>query len=251
MAVDLSLVRCYQGIPVLRVYGWRPPAVSLGYHQSLQEIDRARCAADGVDVVFRPTGGRAVLHDQEVTYAVILGRESRLFDRQIMTVYERISRGILVALSQLASDLTFERSGSTPADYHRGDMSSLCFASSVQHEIGFEGRKMIGSAQRRFGDVVLQHGSILLDQAHLRLAEYLAGKSEEQKSAVRRYMENRTACLNQLVASPVSRSRVTQALRQGFAALWSLAFTDSGLTAPETAVMIAEKEKLRLKSNPS
>lgn len=248
MAVDMAMVRCYQGVPILRVYGWKPAAVSLGYHQALSDIDRERCRAEGVDVVFRPTGGRAVLHDHEVTYAVVLGPESRLFDTKIMPVYERISRGILAALKQLTIQLQFERSKHTPANLTRGDLAGLCFASSIQHEIGYQGKKMIGSAQRRFGNVILQHGSILLGREHLRLVHYLAGKSEAQKESIQQYMLKKTVCLNDLTPQPLRYDAVAKALPAGFADMWQVQFKAGRLSDREREEAEQEKSSLQEKS---
>ncbi len=248
MAIDLAMVKCYQGVPTLRLYGWRPPAVSLGYHQSLNDIDLKRCHEDQVDVVFRPTGGRAVLHHNEVTYAVVLSRESRLFDSRVLAVYERISRAILTALLQLTSQIQFERAPRPEVDPARREWSSLCFASSIQHEIGYQGKKLIGSAQRRFGNIVLQHGSILLGKEHLKLVDYLAGKTAEQKAAIRQHMIQKTVCLHDLTFSPLSFEEVCMALPAGFEKTWHIHFKPSILSQAEIEQANEERRVLLQKS---
>ncbi len=269
MAIDMALARRFQGMPVLRVYGWKPPAISLGFHQRLNDLDLEKCRRDGIDVVYRPTGGRAVLHADEVTYAVILGPESALYHSRILPVYERISQGILAALARLQIHLHFERAPRQAKEDQPGDMSSLCFASSIQYEIGHAGKKMIGSAQRRFGETVLQHGSILIGQEHLHLVDYLAFRQEKRgaelsgaivgatapsdqawQSRARRFMQEKTVCLDDLSPVPLSYGVIAAALRQGFAARWGISFVDSALTGAEIETAALLREEIRNKTDP-
>lgn len=214
MAIDVVLAKSV--IPTLRLYGWNPPAISLGFHQSAKEIDTELCEKDGIDVVVRPTGGRAILHADELTYAVILPANSKYYHKDIMTVYEKLSRCLVSGLKHLHIPVAFERADKTPENFARGELSSLCYASSIQHEIGYNGKKLVGSAQRRFENAALQHGSILIGQRHLDLPNYLANKKIERKKAMRRYMESNTICLNDLSRTPVSYSDVSEAIRHGF-----------------------------------
>lgn len=230
MAVDLALARCHAGMPVLRLYSWKPPAISLGFHQRLSDLDLDKCRRAGIDVVYRPTGGRAVLHADEVTYAIILGAGSTLFHERILPVYERISQGILAGLARLDVPLDFERAPRLEQAPGAGDLASLCFASSVQYEIGHDGKKMIGSAQRRFDDVVLQHGSILLGREHLQLVDYLAAPAS---TAARRFMQDKTISLNEISPRPLDYATVAAALQAGFAGHWGIDFVASELTAAE------------------
>ncbi len=233
MAIDLALTESYRGTPTLRVYGWKPPAISLGFHQSLLDLDLTRCAEDGIDVVYRPTGGRAVLHAAEITYAVVLGPQSALYDQRILPVYERISQGILAALQQLYIPIAFERAGKNPQNYSQGELGSLCYAASVKYEIGHAGRKLIGSAQRRFGDVVLQHGSILMGQEHLKLVDYLSRQDAQWQRTAKKMMLQKTVCLNDLSPAPLTYEQLALALRAGFAWQWNLNLLEDGLTAEE------------------
>jgi lipoate-protein ligase A len=236
MAIDTALACAYRGVPVLRVYGWKPPAISLGHHQRLHDLDLDRCSRDGIDVVYRPTGGRAVLHADEVTYAVILGPESRLYDTRVLPVYERISAGLMAALALLGIPLDFERTARASSQQDKSGLARLCFASSIQYEIGHAGKKMIGSAQRRYGTTVLQHGSILLGGAHLQLVDYLAQRDENWQVQARRFMQEKTVCLNDISPLPLEYSRVAAALRSGFAADWGITFSDAELSEEEQAL---------------
>ena len=239
MAIDEALamhIGRTQGAPVLRVYAWRPAAVSLGFHQSFDDIRIDLCQRDGIDVVMRPTGGRAVLHADELTYAVIIPENSLHYRQEISSLYEMLSRGILKALEYLDIHVRFERSATTPKNFARGELSALCYASSVQHEIGFQGKKLVGSAQRRFEGAALQHGSILIGAKHLDLADYLSRGDHKWRQAVKRYMASHTVCLNDLSATPITYRELAAAMKKGFASALNIAFTDDELSAEELSL---------------
>ena len=159
-----------EAAPVLRLYRWSPPAVSLGYNQQPEDFDAERIAALGFDLVRRPTGGRAILHAQELTYAVIGASPSPLFGDSLHSTYQRINQALLAFLDGLG--LAAEVSAGESRSQATGP---VCFQSAGQHEVKVGGRKLIGSAQRRAGGVFLQHGSILTGPAHLRLLDCLGG----------------------------------------------------------------------------
>jgi len=205
-----------ESIATLRTYSWRPYAISLGYHQSEKEIDLNRCRKDDIDVVRRPTGGRAILHADELTYAVVIPQRSKFFDKSVVTVYKNLSRAIVAGLNELQIDVEFEGAASTPKNFAKGDLSMLCFASSVQHEIGWQGRKLVGSAQRRIGNTILQHGSILIGPKHLDLVNYLIFDNHDKRKVALRHLMRKTVCLNELATGSFSYSAVQKALCRGF-----------------------------------
>jgi lipoyl(octanoyl) transferase len=236
MAVDLAMARTaaqHSYCSTLRIYAWQPAAISLGFHQSLNDIDIPLCRSRGIDVVYRPTGGRAVLHSNELTYAVVLSPSSRFFKTEIMAVYEQLSRAILAGLSFLQVPADFDRSERTPQNFSRGELSSLCYASAIQHEIGVGGRKLIGSAQRRFETAILQHGSILIGPEHADLAFYLNQGDDTWRSAVHRYMTRHTVCLNELAPKPILYDELSRALRIGFSQALEIDWTDETLSENE------------------
>ncbi len=221
--------------PTLRVFAWQPPCISLGYHQKLEDIDRARCAADGVDVVRRPTGGRAILHDEELTYSVVIPAASPLYCQDTLQTYELISKALVVGLNNLGVNARFERARESSNDYRRGEFSVPCFSSSVRNEVLWQGRKLVGSAQRRFEGAVLQHGSILLGPAHLRLVDYLAGLTEEQRARYRDYLRQRTAAVDEIAGRGISFAEMAEALARGFAEVFDIALVAGELTDKEMA----------------
>jgi lipoate-protein ligase A len=154
--------------PVLRVYRWRPPAVTIGYNQDLDGFDSTAAEAAGFDLVRRPTGGRAILHADELTYCIVGSSPGPLFGESLHQCYMKINEALLDFLRSLGVEA--EVSAGESRDEMRG---MLCFKSAGQHEIRVGGRKLIGSAQRRRAGVFLQHGSILAGPGHLRLPEFV------------------------------------------------------------------------------
>ncbi len=225
------------GTPVVRLFRWTPWAVSLGYNQNPADIDAARCSRDGIDIVRRPTGGRAILHAEELTYSVVMpaGRAG------VLSVYNEISRALVHGLSLFGIDVSLQKAQPDFPRMYRQVSSIPCFTSSARYEIEHGGRKLVGSAQRRFSDgehsVVLQHGSILLGPAHRRLVDYLAVGSEEALAGIRMEMEEKTTDLSEIRGAPVDPAELTRALRRGFEEAWSV-------TLEETPLNLLEEELL-------
>ncbi|MBK7256994.1 MAG: lipoate--protein ligase family protein [Ignavibacteriae bacterium] len=229
MERDEALARALQnqdddGVQVLRLYGWEPPAISLGHHQDASTIDQERLRGDGIDLVRRPTGGRAILHHDELTYCVVMfsGR------RSILQVYNAISEALVRGLALYGVEVSLQRSQPDFGTAYRDQSSIPCFTSSARYEIEWEGRKLVGSAQRRYADgerdVVLQHGSILCGPAHRRLAEYLRIGSEAVRERIEREMRDKTVDLAEITGRPVDRERLKECIRQGFEEAWGIQF---------------------------
>jgi len=163
------------GSPSLRVYGWSPPAISVGYNQSTDDFDITKLHVAGIDIIRRPTGGRAILHAHELTYSVAMKIEGR----SLHEIYRQINVALLEGLRNLGIEAQLSQQGSNFSQMSKEPSFALCFFTSAKHEIQFSGQKLIGSAQRRYGDVVLQHGSLLLGPQHRRLVEFLSLKSRE------------------------------------------------------------------------
>ena len=141
--------------PTLRLYTWDRPTVSLGRNQRDAWLDRNLCAALGVDVVRRPTGGRALLHmDDEITYAVVLPDVGKLSVRE---AFEGIAAQLARALRRLGLDVGTSGQGSTPA----AQLNPHCGEVLTAGEVCWRGQKLVGSAQMRSGERLLQHGSLL------------------------------------------------------------------------------------------
>jgi lipoate-protein ligase A len=172
MAADLA---CLDEVaagadPVLRFYAWSPPALSLGRFQPDADVDRARCADLGVEVVRRPTGGKALLHGADLTYAVALARPPGP-EGHVDAVYRTIAAGLVAGLAELGVSATVGE--------ERGPAGPVCFAAAQGADLRVGDRKLCGSAQVQRGDAVLQHGSVLLDRLPFDEVDLLAGPPPE------------------------------------------------------------------------
>jgi lipoyl(octanoyl) transferase len=211
MRRDVSLLdACARGeiAGAVRLYGFSPACLSLGRMQSLDDVDLEACARDGVDVVRRPSGGRAVLHDQEVTYSVVCRSTDPVFGGRVLESCSRIHHAIAAGLEQLGVPTTPR---AMPANVRRdareGAAVADCFARPAAHELlDHRGRKLVGSAQARRAGALLQHGSVLLEPP--RAAVYLnKGDANPRPPG---------AGVRELVGRPVSREELVHALAAGF-----------------------------------
>ncbi|MBN1448847.1 MAG: lipoate--protein ligase family protein [Bacteroidetes bacterium] len=219
--------------PLLRVYGWKPWCISLGRHQRIDEIDCERTAEAGFDIVRRPTGGRAILHAEELTYCVVMPSEGR----GIMDVYRQISEALTAGLKRLVPDIDIAKAQPNFQRLYREPGGIPCFSSSARYEIEFGGKKLVGSAQRRIGSAVLQHGSILIGDAHLRLADLLT-VDEDVRAQLRHDMQEHTITLQDILQRPVTREEVLDAVKKGFEQTWNMCFS----TLPENDYISDEDE---------
>ena len=173
MAVDevlLDRVAAGASAPTLRFYQWMPACLSLGYFQLFDVVNRDGCRALGVEVVRRPTGGRAILHDRELTYSLALPASLLGHDGGVLPSYYRLSLALQEGLRGLGVPATLapeSAANGSPAD------GPVCFDRPSAHEILLDGRKLVGSAQVRRGGALLQHGSILIEPRIGKLLECL------------------------------------------------------------------------------
>lgn len=203
------------GFPMLRVYGWQPWAVSLGANQKETDIDRTECEARGFAIVRRATGGRAVLHADELTYSLVL----RIPDGMtVHDLYRMTHERLLAGLRTITPDIDFEKSQPNFRQVYAAEpqQTIACFASSARYEIMHDARKVVGSAQRVFGNVLLQHGSILLGAGHEQLAAISARKDGSNPDALREYILSHSATLSEIVGRRVEFQDVARAVKYGF-----------------------------------
>jgi lipoate-protein ligase A len=187
--------------PIFRIYAWRPWALSLGFNQKETDIDKGKCAELGFNIVRRPTGGRGVLHANELTYSIVCKIPK---DKTHHDLYKDIHIFLLDKLKRLnIPDLDFEKSQPNfRENYKHGDISASCFASSARWEIECQGKKLIGSAQRMFGDVLLQHGSILLGAGHELLSQVL-NADDEKKERLRQFTLDHSITISEALGREV------------------------------------------------
>lgn len=180
MSVDEELLAHAQAgerVPVLRFYSWDPPAVSIGRFQKIEEaVNAVACKQRGIDIVRRVTGGRAVLHNRELTYSIIARTDDLLFPTNVLGTYKLIAAGLLRGLTNLGIPAEMvSRSNRHAVLVKKNARDAACFSSPSWYEILVHGRKIIGSAQRRLSGAFLQHGSILMDYDAALEAELIPG----------------------------------------------------------------------------
>ena len=169
---------------VLRIYTWLKPTISIGFHQKADDIDYILCDRDGIAVVRRPTGGRAILHWGEITYCFIAAMQAGGGQKARGEIYRKVHSAILNALRMHELDVNFAAEKKIIRK-----QNPLCFATSVGTELEYEGKKVVGSAQRLIKSTILQHGSILISPEHLKLPDYL-NVSEELRQQLREQLES-------------------------------------------------------------
>src|SRR5256714_10268173 len=184
MAVDevlLDGVASGEAPPTLRFYEWVPPCLSLGYFQPFGVVDVDGCRALGVEVVRRPTGGRAILHDRELTYSVALPASVLGHEGGVLPSSSRLSLAWQDGLRRLGVPATLAPESASSSAAH----GPVCFDRPSAHEILLRGRKLVGSAQMRRGGALLQHGSIVIEPRMANLVACLQLDDDPLTAAVR------------------------------------------------------------------
>jgi lipoate-protein ligase A len=208
----------------VRIYSFSPPCLSLGRMQRDDDVDLVACARDGVAVVHRPSGGRAVLHDREVTYAVVCKASDPDFGGRVLQSCARIHAAVAAGLRRLGIE-TWARSEAREerAAARARAMVPDCFAHPSVHElVDRRGRKLVGSAQARHRGAMLQHGSVLIEQHRAR--GYLRGLAAEAPSS----------SVNELAGREISREQLVEALVAGFEEIVGPRLAQAVFEAPST-----------------
>lgn len=248
MAVDEAIMIAHKkGLvpPTIRFYQWSPPAVSLGYFQDLKkEINVKVCQDIGIDIVRRPTGGKAVLHDQELTYSFIIKENDPLVNDSILETYKKISGGIIRGLSYLGikTELVPLRGKlenhllgrSDKARIHHLDFKSICFSVPSQYEVQVEGKKIVGSAQVRKGGVVLQHGSLLIKLEKDKLFSVFNFPSVQIREKLK--SKFKATSLEEILKRKIDFSELSNILPRGFEEEFGVRLVESKLTEPEEKI---------------
>ena len=222
MAIDEAI---FNGViagtsdPTIRFYDWDPPTASFGYHQQAEkEIDFDRLDSLGWGLVRRPTGGRLVLHIEEVTYAVI-GPLSGYLEGSLTQSYSAISIALAEGLKSLGVDVEFEKGELSP--HHQREANNPCFTSSSRYELKVEGKKIVGSAQVRRNNALLQHGSIVLNHDQGRVVDVLPGIEDSKREKLKRFLGRKSVAINQVLDEKVDFETATKSFSKGFMMAWS------------------------------
>jgi lipoyl(octanoyl) transferase len=178
MAADLYLSEysIRENKLVLRLYGWSTPTVSLGFHQKIGLDQSLRCHQMSLPIVRRPTGGRAVLHNRELTYCLTIPKANVKFGLNLSDLQKQIGQVFVTAAKAIGLPAELIREGYGGSKTFKAGGSPLCFDSTSRWEVKLAGSKWIGSAQRYYPEVILQHGSILIGQDSYNLADLFGRK---------------------------------------------------------------------------
>ncbi len=221
MAIDEAIFQNLiegRSYPTIRFYDWDPPTLSYGYHQKVtKEIDFAEMKKLGFGYVRRPTGGRMVLHNNEVTYAIIAPISEHLAG-SVLESYSAISKALAEGLKLIGIEVNFEKGSLSSA--HQRQSSNPCFASSSRFELNYKTKKIIGSAQIRKKNALLQHGSILLNYDQSQLAYVLPDISLEQKERLANYLQKKTIAINQIIEEKIDFWQAVNYFIKGFKKNW-------------------------------
>lgn len=237
MAIDEALLLTMASMvnpqPLLRFYGWKPATLSLGYAQSYhREVDEEACQLEGIDIVRRPTGGRAVLHQYELTYSLIAPEHDPNVSGTVVQSYLKISQALSMGLQNLGVPAEMVASGGTG-----GATSSACFDAPSWYELVVGGRKLVGSAQMRKEGMLLQHGSILLHMDSDLLFRLLKFSSEEIRQRLLTGFKAKACALDEVWTRPIAREELEREICAGFCAIMGIDFLQSQLTDLEQTMM--------------
>ena len=224
---DLELAyNCTPEEAYVRFYRWSPFCISLGANQNFSDIDRSKTDKDGIELVKRPTGGRAILHAEELTYSVAVPLNYEFSPREI---YSKISKALMRGLEIYNPFLANSELENYQPDFPKlleEPAGVLCFASTAKNEVKFNGKKLIGSAQRKLNHVILQHGSILCGPFHQKLVDYLdCGEETRHKLFIE--LNERTTDLGSILNEEIDYEKLKTCLLFGFELEWGIKFENA------------------------
>ena len=237
MAVDMAiLAACEAGEvpPTLRLYSWKQPTLSVGYGQDIDRlIDLKRCLDLGIEVVRRPTGGRALLHDHEVTYSFIAPIPHSKFPPSLQGAYKVIARALLKGLEELGvKGAILANAKNTNRDFF--SLRSPSCLSSINHcEIEVQGAKLVGSAQRRTKKAFLQHGSIPINCDRRLLHSLFKYNVRGSRAKLMKILNKKVITLSEYLGEDVASKEVSIALKKGFSRVLFGRWSQGSLSSSE------------------
>lgn len=218
--------------PTLRLFAWNPPCLSLGYAQPFSDVDTGRLRANGWDVVRRPTGGRAILHTDELTYSVIGPQNEPLLAGGVLESYQRLSKALLAALHSLGIPAESSPQPGQPAN-SGGNKDPVCFETPSNYEITVGGKKLVGSAQARRKEGILQHGTFPLHGDLARITQALRFPDEAARASAAQRLLARAASAETILGRPTGWQEAAQAFAAAFQTALGLSLTRGDLIRAE------------------
>ncbi|WP_432355894.1 lipoate--protein ligase family protein [Sporosarcina sp. A2] len=229
--------------PVLRFYEWEPATLSIGYFQSVEkEINMAAVKQQGLGFVRRPTGGRGVLHEHELTYSVIVSEDYPDMPETVTEAYRVISGGLLEGFRKLGLEASFSVPSELVSEQLKRPSSGVCFDTSSWYELVVEGKKVAGSAQTRQKGVILQHGAILLSLDEDKLVSLFKFESDEIREQVRKSLPDKAVAIDRLSEREITVEECSLAFAQGFEIALEMELVPFTLT-PERLAIVEDIEQ--------
>jgi lipoate-protein ligase A len=239
MAVDQAIMEAVAAEtvpPTLRFYAWEPAFLSLGHMQPLADIDYERLSAQGWTLVRRMTGGRSILHTDELTYSVAVRAEDPIVAGSIVESYRNLSRALLWGLHDLGANAGADKR----VEQMPRDKGPVCFEVPSHYEITAGGKKLVGSAQvRKFG-AVLQHGTLPLTGDITRICDALVFEDDQQRETTRERVRRRAATLEEALGRLIPWEEAVDALIHGFQETFDLELLQDGGLTPGEQLRAAE-----------
>ena len=235
MAVDESILEHLGGneaMPTLRLYAWEPPCLSLGHAQPFADVDMSRLRQHGWEVVRRATGGRAILHTDELTYSVIAPTDEPRVEGSILESYNRLAQALLLAVKSLEIPVEIKETVSHASSVTY--TNPVCFEVPSSYEITVNGKKLIGSAQARKKEGVLQHGSLPLTGDLTRICQALTFENESARENVSKRLLERAITAEFALGRAVSWEDAAQAFIHAFEAQLGLSLKRGELSESES-----------------
>ena len=233
MAVDESILEAVgtgTSLPTLRLYAWEPACLWLGYAQPLTDVNIPRLKARGWEVVRRPTGGRAVLHTDELTYSVIAPLNEPRVAGTVLESYRRLAQALVQALTLLSLPVQINENASAP---HASAPNPICFEVPSTYEITIAGKKLVGSAQARRKEGVLQHGSLPLVGDLTRIIQVLDFPDEAARAHAAVRLLSQATTVETALASKVTWDEAARAYIAAFKTVLALDLQPGSLSADE------------------
>ncbi len=218
--------------PTLRLYAWFPPCLSLGQAQPVRDVDMAALESRGWDLVRRPTGGRAILHTDELTYSVAARQDEPRVSGSILESYRRISAALLHALVILGLSPRADQKYPLPDGAQQN--GAVCFEVPSNYEITVNGKKLIGSAQARRSNGILQHGSLPLYGDLTRITQVLAYPDQPSQEVAARRLISHAATVESILGNSPGWEEAANAFRTAFEMKLDLKFIQSDPEADES-----------------
>jgi lipoate-protein ligase A len=216
--------------PTLRLYDWYPYTLSLGHAQPISDVNIEALKGHQWTLVRRPTGGRAILHADELTYSVSAPIDDPTISGNVLESYQKISNALLWALQVIG--ITADSKPKNPVDSHLTH-DPVCFQYPSDYEITYQGKKLIGSAQARKKNGVLQHGAIPLFGDITRIIDVLNFPDSSSKINAKDRLINRATTIQDSLNRNNSWFELATAISDGFSEILSINFINSCLTKPE------------------